>query len=119
MRERTIKKQFWINQEEDNLLKAKAKKTGLNESEFLISCIKGYKIKTIKSNLQAVINYGKNGEKTEHGILVSGINCNVATSYEEMALTKKFFHKEGKTLGYHLIQSFKGYEVPPEKANQI
>ena len=26
MRERTIKKQFWINQEEDNLLKAKAKK---------------------------------------------------------------------------------------------
>lgn len=77
------------------------------------------KIKTIKSNLQAVINYGKNGEKTEHGILVSGINCNVATSYEEMALTKKFFHKEGKTLGYHIIQSFKGYEVPPEKANQI
>ena len=45
MRERTIKKQFWINQEEDNLLKAKAKKTGLNESEFLRSCIKGYKIK--------------------------------------------------------------------------
>ena len=45
MRERTIKKQFWINQEEDNLLKAKAKKTGMNESEFLRSCIKGYKIK--------------------------------------------------------------------------
>lgn len=77
------------------------------------------KIKTIKSNLQAVIDYGKNGEKTENGILVSSINCNVATSYEEMALTKKFFHKEGKTLGYHIIQSFKGYEVPPEKANQI
>ena len=77
------------------------------------------KIKTIKSNLQAVINYGKNGEKTEHGILVSGINCNVDTTYEEMVLTKKFFHKEGKTLGYHIIQSFKGYEVPPEKANQI
>lgn len=45
MREKTIKKQFWINQEEDNLLKAKAKKAGLNESEFLRSCIKGYKIK--------------------------------------------------------------------------
>ena len=77
------------------------------------------KIKTIKNNLQAVINYGKNGDKTEHGILVSSINCNVSTSYEEMALTKKFFHKEGNTLGYHIIQSFKGYEVPPEKANQI
>lgn len=77
------------------------------------------KIKTIKSNLQAVINYGKNGEKTEHGILVSSINCNVDIAYEEMALTKKFFHKENKTLGYHIIQSFKGYEVPPEKANKI
>ena len=45
MRERTIKKQFWINQEEENLLKAKSKKAGLNESEFLRSCIKSYKIK--------------------------------------------------------------------------
>ena len=45
MRKRTIKKQIWINQTEDNLLKAKAKKCGLNESEFLRSCIKGYKIK--------------------------------------------------------------------------
>lgn len=45
MRERTIKKQFWLNQDEENLLKAKAIKSGLNESEFLRSCIKGYKIK--------------------------------------------------------------------------
>lgn len=45
MRERTIKKQIWINQNEYNLLKLKSKKAGLNESEFLRSCIKGYKIK--------------------------------------------------------------------------
>ena len=45
MRKRTIKKQLWINQTEDNLLKMKSKKSGLNESEFLRSCIKGYKIK--------------------------------------------------------------------------
>ena len=32
MRERTIKKQFWINQEEENLLKTKFKKEVLNES---------------------------------------------------------------------------------------
>ena len=36
-----------------------------------------------------------------------------------MQLTKKFFHKEGKTLGYHIVQSFKGDEVTSEKANQI
>ncbi len=77
------------------------------------------KIKTIKSSLQAVINYGKNGDKTDNGILVSSVNCSVQTAYEEMALTKKFFHKENKTLGYHIIQSFKGNEVTPEKANQI
>ena len=77
------------------------------------------KIKNIKTNLQAVINYGKNGEKTEHGILVSSVNCNIDTAYEEMSLTKKFFHKEGSILGYHIIQSFKGNEVSPEKANQI
>ena len=45
MRKRTIKKQIWINQTENNLLKAKAQKSGLSESEFLRSCIKGYKIK--------------------------------------------------------------------------
>ncbi len=77
------------------------------------------KIKTIKNNLQAVINYGKNGDKTDNGILVSSVNCSVDTAYEEMALTKKFFHKETKTLGYHIIQSFKGNEVSPSMANQI
>ena len=77
------------------------------------------KIKTIKSNLQAVINYGKNGDKTDNGILVSSVNCSVDTAYEEMALTKKFFHKEDKTLGYHIIQFFKGNEVSPSMANQI
>lgn len=45
MRERSIKKQFWINQDEENLLKSKSKRAGLNESEFLRSLIKGYKIK--------------------------------------------------------------------------
>ena len=45
MRKRTIKKQIWINQDEENLLKLKSNKSGLNESEFLRSCIKGYKIK--------------------------------------------------------------------------
>lgn len=45
MRERTIKKQFWVSQNEDDLLKAKSKKAALTEAEFLRSCIKGYKIK--------------------------------------------------------------------------
>ena len=77
------------------------------------------KYKVIKKNLEAVINYAKNGEKTEHGILVSGINCLPENAYEEMMLIKKNFHKEGGRLGYHFIQSFKGKEVSARQCNDI
>lgn len=52
------------------------------------------KYKVIKKNLEAVINYAKNGDKTENGILVSGLNCLPENAYSEMVLTKKAFHKE-------------------------
>lgn len=45
MRRRTIKKQLWLDTNENKLLKQKANKSGLTESEFLRSCIKGYKVK--------------------------------------------------------------------------
>ena len=45
MRNRTIKKQFWLNETEDNLLKEKSKKAGLSEAEFIRSFINGYKLK--------------------------------------------------------------------------
>ena len=45
MRKYSIKNQFYVDQKEDDLLKLKSKKTGLSESKFLRSCIKGYKIK--------------------------------------------------------------------------
>lgn len=59
------------------------------------------KYKVIQKNLEAVINYAKNAEKTEHGIFVSGINCLPENAYEEMMLIKKNFHKEDGRLGYH------------------
>ena len=73
----------------------------------------------IKKNLDAVINYAKNGDKTENGILVSAINCLPETAYSQMMLTKKIFHKKDGRLGYHIIQSFNGNEVSPEKCNKI
>ena len=45
MRARTIKQQFYLNAEEKKILKEKSKRAGLNESEFIRSMIKGYKIK--------------------------------------------------------------------------
>lgn len=77
------------------------------------------KIKTIKNNLDAVINYAQNGDKTENGILVTGVNCVPQTAYNQMSLTKKFFHKENGRQGYHIIQSFNGKEVSPKEANEI
>lgn len=77
------------------------------------------KYKVIKKNLETVINYAMNGEKTENGILVSAINCLPEKAYSQMILTKKAFHKEDGRLGYHIIQSFNGNEVSPEKCNKI
>lgn len=77
------------------------------------------KYKVIKKNLDAVINYAMNGEKTENGILVSAINCLPQTAYSQMMLTKKSFHKEDGRLGYHIIQSFNGNEISPDKCNKI
>ena len=45
MRDRTIKKQFWLNEYEDKLLKEKSKKAGLSEAGFIRNFIKGYKLK--------------------------------------------------------------------------
>lgn len=77
------------------------------------------KIKNVKTNLDKVLNYAKNGKKTEHGILVSAISCVKENAYQEMKKVKQFYHKEDGILAYHIIQSFNGKEVSPEKANQI
>ena len=45
MRKRNIKKQIWIDVQEDNLLKKKSKESGLSESEFIRSLVKGYRVK--------------------------------------------------------------------------
>lgn len=42
MRKRAIKKQIWINEEEEKLLKNFSIKTGLSESEFFRMIIKGF-----------------------------------------------------------------------------
>lgn len=77
------------------------------------------KYKVIQKNLEAVINYAKNGEKTEYGILVSGVNCLPENAYAEMTLVKKNFHKEDGRLGYHFIQSFNGKEVTAMECHEI
>lgn len=45
MRKRNIKKQIWLNREESNQLKKKAKKVGLNEATLVRNLILGFEPK--------------------------------------------------------------------------
>lgn len=72
------------------------------------------------TNLNGLIEYVMNGDKTDEMKYVSGVNCLPETAYEEMTSTKNRFNKgKEKIIGYHLIQSFKEGEVTPEVAHEL
>ena len=72
------------------------------------------------TNLNGLIEYVMNGDKTDEMKYVSGVNCLPETAYEEMIATKNRFNKgKERIIGYHLIQSFKEGEVTPEVAHEI
>ncbi len=72
-----------------------------------------------KTRLDTIIKYIMNGEKTEKMMYVSGVNCNPNTAVQQMQDTKKRYNKEGGIISYHLIQSFEGKEVSPEKCHEL
>lgn len=72
-----------------------------------------------KTRLDTIIKYIMNGEKTEKMMYVSGVNCKPDTAIQQMQNTKKRFNKEGGIISYHLIQSFEGKEVSPEKCHEL
>ena len=72
------------------------------------------------TNLNGLIEYVMNGDKTDEMKYVSGINCLPENAYEEMMSTKNRFNKgKEKIIGYHLIQSFAEGEVTPEVAHEL
>lgn len=72
------------------------------------------------TNLNGLIEYVMNGDKTDEMKYVSGVNCLPETAYEEMIATKNRFNKgKEKIIGYHLIQSFVEGEVTPEVAHEL
>ena len=77
------------------------------------------KIWKFKSRLDSLIEYAINGEKTEHKLYVSGINCMPDTAFYEMKNIKKQFFKTGGIECFHAIQSFAEKEVTPEQAHEI
>ena len=77
------------------------------------------KLLSRKTRLDTIIKYIMNGEKTEKMMYVSGVNCNPNTAVQQMQDTKKRYNKEGGIISYHLIQSFEGKEVTPEKCHEL
>lgn len=77
------------------------------------------KIWKFNSRLDSLIEYAINGEKTEHKLYVSGINCMPDTAFYEMKNVKKQFFKTGGIECFHAIQSFAEKEVTPEQAHDI
>lgn len=72
-----------------------------------------------EDDLQAVLRYASNADKTEKQFFVSGVNCNVSTAYEQFQTVKMQYGKEGGIVAYHAYQSFAEGEVTPEIAHQI
>ena len=51
--------------------------------------------------------------------LVSGINCQPQSVYDDFLNTKLLYHKNGGVMFYHMVQSFpKGAEVDPRQAHE-
>lgn len=70
--------------------------------------------------MAAVMEYTKRETKTlwQGKSLVSGINCRPESVYDDFLSTKLLYHKDDKTLFFHMVQSFpKGADVDPVTAH--
>ena len=85
------------------------------------------KNQTIKECIQFHIDYAKNPEKTQNGLLVSAYECNPETATEEFLISKKMYEmitkrsqpKDKDNISYMLMQSFKPEEITPQEAHEI
>ena len=74
-----------------------------------------------RATMRGVMCYVMQEKKTawEGGPLVSGINCQPQSVYDDFLNTKLLYHKDGGTMFYHMVQSFpKGAAVDPRQAHE-
>lgn len=69
--------------------------------------------------LADVLTYAKDEEKTERKFFVEGINCNPSTAREQFMTTKEAFCKVDGILAYHGYMSFKEQNITPALAQEI
>ena len=74
-----------------------------------------------RAAMRGVMLYVMQEKKTtwEGGPLVSGINCQVQSVYDDFLNTKLLYHKDGGVMFYHMVQSFpKGAAIDPRQAHE-
>ena len=74
-----------------------------------------------RAAMRGVMLYIMQEKKTawEVGPLVSGINCQPQSVYDDFINTKLLYHKDGGVMFYHMVQSFpKGAAVDPRQAHE-
>ena len=74
-----------------------------------------------RAAMRGVMLYVIQEKKTtwEGAPLVSGINCQPQSVYDDFINTKLLYHKDGGVMFYHMVQSFpKGAAVVPQQAHE-
>ena len=74
-----------------------------------------------RAAMRGVMLYVMQEKKTawEDAPLVSGINCQPQSVYDDFINTKLLYHKDGGVMFYHMVQSFpKGAAVDPRQAHE-
>ena len=74
-----------------------------------------------RAAMRGVMLYVMQKMKTtlEGAPLVSGINCQPQSVYDDFINTKLLYHKDGGVMFYHMVQSFpKGAAVDPQQAHE-
>ena len=74
-----------------------------------------------RAAMRGVMLYVMQEKKTawEGAPLVSGINCQPQSVYDDFLNTKLLYHKDGGVMFYHMVQSFpKGMSVDPRQAHE-
>ncbi len=69
--------------------------------------------------LKEVLAYTTQGYKTNEKEYITGINCDPKTSLKQMMNTKLSYNKMDGRLAFHAVQSFKPGEVTPEKCHAL
>ena len=73
----------------------------------------------IVNELEDVLDYVSNGDKTNQKYYVTGINCNPDTAAQEFEETKDGWKKTDGVLAFHAIQSFKPGEIDAALTHKI